>query len=311
MQSLLADRAVVGSLYVAVGNSKIYVYAPGAAMPKFVITNGLAQPTDLLFDNKKNLFVSNLGPGGPHSSVTVYANGKGNPVRTITNGVFQPLTQSLAVTADGTLIVADSVGISEYHPASNAPFLKIATNAGNVILTSQTTFDFISQTSVVQNMTIGKRNPNFTISNQLSSPVYLAVDSAGVLYVANSCGITSGCYVTEYAPNGRGPIHFLGEDGPFYLVIDRQQNLYVLNFGEFGPSLNEYRKDHTTPFRTITQGLSFPNAMAVDAAGTLYVANDSPATVTEYAPGQTTPKLTIRIPYGDRPSAMVIAPLGI
>jgi DNA-binding beta-propeller fold protein YncE len=44
---------------------------------------------------------------------------------------------------------------------------------------------------------------------------------------------------------------------------------------------------------TITQGLSFPLGITIDKSGTLYVANNGNATVTEYPAGQNTPSVTL------------------
>ncbi len=46
------------------------------------------------------------------------------------------------------------------------------------------------------------------------------------------------------------------------------------------------------PIGTITTGISLPAGLAVDAAGTLYVANSGNNTVTVYPPGQSTPSVT-------------------
>jgi DNA-binding beta-propeller fold protein YncE len=48
-----------------------------------------------------------------------------------------------------------------------------------------------------------------------------------------------------------------------------------------------------SPIGVITSGISLPNQIAVDGAGTLYVANSGNSTVTEYPLGQTTPSLTL------------------
>lgn len=57
------------------------------------------------------------------------------------------------------------------------------------------------------------------------------------------------------------------------------------------------------PIATITEGISSPAGLAVDASGNLYVANSGNNTVTVYAPGQSRPSLTY--------SQGVSAPLGV
>lgn len=44
---------------------------------------------------------------------------------------------------------------------------------------------------------------------------------------------------------------------------------------------------------TITQGISFPLGITIDKSGTLYVANNGNATVTEYPAGQNSPSVTL------------------
>jgi hypothetical protein len=59
-----------------------------------------------------------------------------------------------------------------------------------------------------------------------------------------------------------------------------------------------YRGGETTPFRTITDGIRFPRALAIGPQGNLYVSNLYENTVTVYKPGQSSPFLTIRPPVG-------------
>jgi serine/threonine-protein kinase len=54
-----------------------------------------------------------------------------------------------------------------------------------------------------------------------------------------------------------------------------------------------YTDGGTTLARTITSGIAGPDAIAVDPSNTLYVANVSANTITEYASGSTTPTATI------------------
>ncbi len=69
--------------------------------------------------------------------------------------------------------------------------------------------------------------------------------------------------------------------------------LYVANNGNSG-SVTAYELGQMTLQRTITSGITTPEAVVADRTGTLYVANQN--TVTEYAPGQGSPLRTISGP---------------
>jgi sugar lactone lactonase YvrE len=301
--------AAVGSLYVATTGSKVYAFAPGATVPKLVISKGIHTPDDLHFDGQNNLFVANAGPG-QNGSVTVYARGQGNPTRTITSGVKGPTNGSTAVTHDGTLIVADTGGISEYHPGASTPFLSIAATSGSVALASQTSF-FATTSMTVANFTIGSSSSNFHINGPFMIPGSMAVDSHGTLYVVDACG--PGCAVYEFGPHGH-LIRILsnGIDAPLFVLVDGSENAWVLNFGELSSSISAFHRNGTTPFEAIDHGLNSPIVIAVDGAGTLYLANDGgPAAIAEYARGSTTPTLTFRLPHNERARALVISPPGL
>ncbi len=60
-------------------------------------------------------------------------------------------------------------------------------------------------------------------------------------------------------------------------------NLYVTNVA----TVTVYAQGSTKVLRTISKGMSGPEALAFDGSGNLYVANYTNNTVTEYAPGGT------------------------
>ncbi|MEO6991610.1 MAG: hypothetical protein ABI202_08850 [Candidatus Baltobacteraceae bacterium] len=57
-----------------------------------------------------------------------------------------------------------------------------------------------------------------------------------------------------------------------------------------------YAKGTTSPSLTITNGISGPTGVTVDSAGTVYVSNTGTSTVTEYPAGATSPSVTLAIP---------------
>jgi len=68
-----------------------------------------------------------------------------------------------------------------------------------------------------------------------------------------------------------------------YVAGDHDNTVWVYDIG--GPA--------TRLIGTITNGVSLPGGIALDAQGDLYVPNENAATVTVYAPGATMPTLTL------------------
>lgn len=81
-----------------------------------------------------------------------------------------------------------------------------------------------------------------------------------------------------------------------------RQILFVADSADNQVLMYDPKVANPSPEGSITSGLNVPFGLAVDAAGTLYVANLGGNTVTEYQPGQSTPSLTISDgvngPYG-------------
>jgi hypothetical protein len=72
-----------------------------------------------------------------------------------------------------------------------------------------------------------------------------------------------------------------------------------------GNDVTDYRAGQSAPFRTISDGISDPGGIAVDANGTLYVGNrilsQQEVYDTECARGSLTPSLTITFPKHNLP----------
>jgi sugar lactone lactonase YvrE len=135
--------------------------------------------------------------------------------------------------------------------------------AGPVPTTSPTGSPGKAAVAYVANSTINtvtgylalQTSPSISISNGVSSPVALAVDGSGNVYVDN-------CQPC------------------------------IPNTGSTS-KITVYAQGSTTPARTIAAGLSQPTAIAVTSGGTLYVANEASSTVTAYAPGSVNVATTI------------------
>ena len=147
-------------------------------------------------------------------------------------------------------------------------------------------------------------------------PTGMAFDSSGNLYVAN-CEI---CYtgipgnapdqILVFAPGGTVPIRTITANlnGALGVALDANNTLYVENCincyvgGEQdippgSDTITEYSSFATGSnyLRTITFASQpdIPTGLAFDSSNNLYVGNFGPNTVTEYAPGTTTPSKTI------------------
>jgi hypothetical protein len=159
----------------------------------------------------------------------------------------------------------------------------------------------------------GATSPSVTIAvNSNSEPFALAIDSANTLYLSSLLLNGPPSAVTEYAQGYTSgpPTRSITVDEPTGIAIDPAGNLYVANCEVCNPSyfhtgadqILVYAPGTTSPMRTITAGVNEPVALAVDSAGTLYVANcncginGAPGgsdTVTEYANGGTTLTRTV------------------
>jgi sugar lactone lactonase YvrE len=86
------------------------------------------------------------------------------------------------------------------------------------------------------------------------------------------------------------------------VATDRRGTLYVVNSGGSRPSIAEYKRGATTPFKTIAAGLKTPGDDVVDSAGNLYVTDQGSngGVVLVYAPGTNSPSRTISIPRQGR-----------
>jgi hypothetical protein len=122
----------------------------------------------------------------------------------------------------------------------------------------------------------------------------------------------------EYSPPFSGssaPVATIGAASNLNLealAIDGTGDLFVaacdVSCGGAGlDSVLEYAPPYTGTPVTITNGILFPAALALDGAGNLFVANSS--NVTEYAPPYTgAPVATINGFAGAGPGSMVLTP---
>lgn len=114
--------------------------------------------------------------------------------------------------------------------------------------------------------------PIETITDGISAPQGLAVDSAGNLYVANAGNNT----VTVYPPSQTTPsvTYSSGVSAPYGVVVGTDGTVYIANTtggGSGTGSVTEYPAGSTTPNLTIELPNKYAYDVALDASNHLYV----------------------------------------
>jgi hypothetical protein len=144
-----------------------------------------------------------------------------------------------------------------------------------------------------------------------------------LLFVSNSIGSIQiySANIHDSNPQLLGTIT-TGATRPEGVWIDRKGTLYVENGTQYPiqADIEEYKHGATSPFRTITDGLNSPGAVAVGSNATVYVSHlgqgggGTVGAVVVYPPGGTTPERTITLnpspEYGMNAGGMAFDPQG-
>jgi sugar lactone lactonase YvrE len=265
------DAASWRNLYVVNGAGgpsyfgTVTVYKPGKKMPMRTISKGLSGPFALAFDASGNLYVGNAG------KITVYRRGTRSLIRTINLG--QPSTRRnvwrLAFDNAGYLYVdvfADPQG-SRYH--------------GFVAIYPP-----------------GSSRRFATIRKGINTPVDLAIDRAGYVFVANAynLGDHHNGWISVYPSRSTHLLRTIAYGIPYgefpdRLAFDGSGNLYSGNLSD----ITVYAPGSRKVLRIIRHGVNFPLGLRFDSSGNLYVANCTNAcstgygSVTVFAPGASRP----------------------
>lgn len=128
-------------------------------------------------------------------------------------------------------------------------------------------------------------SPMGSITTGLSTPFGLAVDKAGVLYVANIGNST----VTVYPPGASSPSLTIstGISGPYGIAVDSSGEVFVSNLNN--NTLTGYKSGATSPFETIDfSAYGQPVGVGVDGNDNILVACDTSNGVFEIAAGTQT-----------------------
>ena len=255
---------------------------PATSLP--ALSAPLGQVQNLAMDGSGNVYVADLNSNmvmqvSPSGVVTVVAgnglagfSGDGGP------GIYASLDgpQAIALDPSGNLYIADTF---------NARIRKLAPN-GTITTVAGTGAEGYA----------GDGGP--AASASLNLPTGVATDSAGNLYIADYQNnrirkVTPGGIITTVAGNGAegyagdgGPATSASLDNPSNTVLDANGNLYIADFNN-----NRVRRVSANGAITTVAGngesaysgdgglataasLAGPVAVALDAAGNLYIADD-------------------------------------
>jgi sugar lactone lactonase YvrE len=130
-------------------------------------------------------------------------------------------------------------------------------------------------TGVIETITPGGTNSVF--ASGLTTPCYMAFDSAGNLYVANDLG--GG--IDKITPGGAISVFASGLSQPVGLAFDASGNLYVSNAA--GTTI-----DKITPGGAVSlfaTGLMYQYGLAVDSKGNVYAADPVYGVIEKFTPG--------------------------
>jgi hypothetical protein len=147
----------------------------------------------------------------------------------------------------------------------------------------------------------GFKKPVVISTTGLADPTQLAIDSRGVIYVADAGGVNhKGSNVTEYRVGHKGPLRTVkaGIADPVAITVSASGKLYVANgYGGQHGDVTVYPSDSVEPILTITNGITSPSAVTADEAAFVYVgtqtAKSPGGNVREYPPATKRPATTV------------------
>jgi sugar lactone lactonase YvrE len=141
----------------------------------------------------------------------------------------------------------------------------------------------------------GSNNPTLVLDfhNQVLYPIDIAADNQGNVYVVNDRGGP----ILIFPPGQSVPSQLGGFKYPTQIAFDSSWNLYVVDhaWGSKAPfgAVFKFPPGSTNRTNLGLAKLNFPVGIAIDTNDNIYVSNLGNNTVTQYAPGATTPKRII------------------
>jgi sugar lactone lactonase YvrE len=309
----LADTSGIavnaGNIYVTATGSSVTVYpatSNGNVAPSATISGSgtaLDNAERIALDSAGKIYVGNDGSQeGGSDTVTVYAagsSGNATPSEIINRQFAVSLTglagpAGAAVDSSGIYVTNDNNSVTTYSAGSNGNIAPIATISGsNTGLSNPTGIALHGGNIYVANEggqtvtvypegTTGNVAPSSTLNTE-GEATGVAVDSGGNIYVSGYSQEQLFVYPAGSSGNATpsGELDTSIRIGS--IALDSANNIYVTTCLGCGPeySVLVYPAGSTgsaTPSATITgskTGLQAPAGIAVDSAGSIYVANDN------------------------------------
>lgn len=250
-----------------------------------VLLSGTYRPDDLAFDLTGHLVFSDVF----HGTVDrLNANGS---VTVLLRGLDEP--EGLVFLANGTLIVAEQrtnriLALSPTSPTlmvlrvlpgvPSGAACKEGVDGIALDPTTQTLIVPDSPTGNVYRMSLDGKTLTL-LATHIARPVGAVVDPAGNIYVADECGGA----LWKIPPTG-SLTRLSGFGAPDDIAFDLQGNLLVTDLKLSIHSL--IRVDLATGQHDLLarNGFIEPQGLAVDAAGNIYLSDDSANKIVEYSP---------------------------
>jgi|HubBroStandDraft_6_1064221.scaffolds.fasta_scaffold29627_4 hypothetical protein len=229
---------VSGNLYVAAGGG-VVEYKARSRKRLRAIGDGINNPYSVAVDSFGNLYVALLeGSGSGDGVIEIYAPGESQPFRSITTGIHTPV--AMLFDQSGDLYVA------------NCPACFAAKGDGSVT-----------------EYPPGSGTPMRVLKRQINTPDALASGQNATLFVASNPSLKSGVmkpgWVSVYGPTGTAPIRKITKKvkGVRSLAVSADGDLYVESAWSHKSDILVFTPDGARLVRTITDGVSGPNLIAV------------------------------------------------